>query len=511
MSKDISRDFLFGIDAIANEKDVDREIIFQAVECALASVTAKRYDEEVDIRVSIDRDTGQYDTFRQWTVVPDDAPEDEDMPPSKIIHLTKAQEVDPGLEVGDVVEEMVDSVEFGRIGAQQVKQVIVQKVREAERSKVVENYAQKLHELITGTVKKVTRDFIILDLGNKAEGVIPKEEMIPREVVRMGDRLRGYLYEVNAEGRGPQILLTRTRPDMLIGLFKIEVPEISEDVIQIRAAARDPGSRAKIAVKTNDGRIDPVGACVGMRGSRVQTVSSELNGERIDIILWDDNPAQLVINAMAPAEVTSILVDEDTHSMDIAVPEEQLSQAIGRNGQNVRLASELTGWTLNVMSEKEADEKTVQESDKIKQVFVEALDVDEEFAAMLIQVGFSTIEEVAYLPQEELQSSTGLEADVAEELQSRARDFLLTRELASEEDLGDVKPDQDLLDLEGMSKELAYHLASSGIVSREDLAECSVDDVIDVNGMDEALAAKLIMNARKHWFEDDENQASSSA
>ena len=348
----MSKEIKLVVGSIADEKGVDKSVIFEAIEEALATVAAKRYVEDVDIRVAIDPKTGDYDTFRCWTVVADDAEIEE---PDKQIALSKAKEIDPDLDIGDVVEEQVESPEFGRIAVQQAKQVITQKVREAERTKVADQFAERIGEIITGVVKKVARDHILLDLGENAEGLLLKEEMIPREAVRVGDRLRAYLYEVNRERRGPLLLLSRTRPEMLIELFRIEVPEIAEEVIEIKAAARDPGSRAKIAVKTNDGRIDPQGACIGMRGSRVQAVSSELNGERVDVILWDDNPAQLVINAMAPAEIASIVVDEESHSMDLAVNEDQLSQAIGRNGQNVRLASELSGWTLNVMSVAEAE------------------------------------------------------------------------------------------------------------------------------------------------------------
>lgn len=493
----MNREIKLVVGSIADEKGVDKSVIFEAIEQALATVAAKRYAEDVDIRVSIDQKSGDYDTFRRWTVVPDDAEIEE---PGKQITVSKAREIDSELEAGDVIEEQVESPEFGRIAAQQAKQVITQKVREAERTKVADQFEERIGEIITGVVKKVSRDHILLDLGESAEGIILKEEMIPREAVRINDRLRAYLYEVNRERRGPLLLLSRTRPEMLVELFKIEVPEIAEQVIEIKAAARDPGSRAKIAVKTNDGRIDPQGACIGMRGSRVQAVSGELNGERIDVILWDDNPAQLVINAMAPAEIASIVVDEESHSMDLAVNEDQLSQAIGRNGQNVRLASELSGWTLNVMSVKEAETKSSDESEITKKLFVEQLGVDEDIAKILIDEGFSTIEEVAYVAAEEMEEIEEFDEDIVKELQERARDVLLTKELALEGSSG-VKPDQDLLELEGMDKELAYHLAKNGIVTREDLAEKSIDDVIDIEGMDEKRAAQLIMKAREPWFQ----------
>jgi N utilization substance protein A len=492
----MSREIKLVVDSIANEKGVDKSVIFEAIEQALATVAAKRYDEDVDVRVAIDPETGDYDTFRFWTVLPDDADIEE---PGKQIPLSKAKEIDEELEIGDVVEEQVDSPEFGRIAVQQAKQVITQKVREAERTKVADQFAERIGEILTGVVKKVARDHILLDLGENAEGILLKEEMIPREAVRVNDRLRAYLYEVNRERRGPLLLLSRTRPEMLMELFRIEVPEIAEEVIDIKAAARDPGSRAKIAVKTNDGRIDPQGACIGMRGSRVQAVSSELNGERVDVILWDDNPAQLVINAMAPAEIASIVVDEESHSMDLAVNEDQLSQAIGRNGQNVRLASELTGWTLNVMSESDAQTKSSDEGEVTKKLFMENLDVDEDLANILIAEGFSTLEEVAYVPAEEMEEIEEFDEDIVKELQERARDVLLTKELANE-GLGDIKPEDDLLEMEGMDRELAYRLAKHGILCREDLAEKAVDDVLEIEGMNEKLAAKLIMKAREPWF-----------
>jgi N utilization substance protein A len=493
----MSKEIKLVVGSIAGEKGVDKSVIFEAIEEALATVAAKRYVEDVDIRVSIDSNTGDYDTFRCWSVVADDA---EIVEPDKQITLSKAKEIDPELDVGDVVEEQIESPEFGRIAVQQAKQVITQKVREAERTKVADQFAERIGEILNGVVKKVARDHILLDLGENAEGILLKEEMIPREAVRVGDRLRAYLYEVNRERRGPLLLLSRTRPEMLVELFRIEVPEIAEEVIDIKAAARDPGSRAKIAVKTNDGRIDPQGACIGMRGSRVQAVSSELNGERVDVILWDDNPAQLVINAMAPAEIASIVVDEDSHSMDLAVNEDQLSQAIGRNGQNVRLASELSGWTLNVMSVAEAENKITDESQSTRELFMEQLGVDEDLANILIAEGFTTLEEVAYVPASEMEEIEDFDEDLVKELQERARDVLLTKELSSEEKAGNAEPADDLLDLEGMDRALAFRLAKSGIISREDLAESSVDDVIDIEGMDEERAAALIMKAREHWF-----------
>lgn len=501
----MSKDILLIVDSLSEMKGVDEAVIFEAVEAALATVTAKRYDDDVDIRVEIDRDTGDYETFRRWTVVADDR-DDEEFNPEREIPLSQAQaEFDPELELGDIIEESVESIGFGRIAAQQAKQVIMQKVREAERSKILGQFREKIGTILTAEVKQVKKGgnaSIVLDFGENVEGIIFKEGLIPSENIRVGDRIRAYLVEVNTEKRGPQLILSRAAPEMLIELFRVEVPEIGEEVIEVKAAARDPGSRAKIAVKTNDKRIDPIGACVGMRGSRVQAVSSELSGERVDIIMWDDNPAQLVINAMAPAEVSSIVVDEDTHSMDIAVAESQLSMAIGRSGQNIRLASELTGWTLNVMSVEEAEQKSENEGESSRALFMEHLDVDEDVAAILVAEGFTTLEEVAYVAMDELLQIEEFDEEIAEELQARARDALLTKELASEEALSDVKPADDLLGLEGMTEALAYTLARSGIVTREDLAEKSVDDVTGIEGLDDELAAKLIMAARQPWFDE---------
>jgi transcription termination/antitermination protein NusA len=499
----MNRDILDMVGLLSNQRGVDKEIIFEAIEAALAAVTAKRYDEEVAIRVAIDRESGDYETFRCWEVMEDS---DEELElPAQQIYLKDAKEVDPDLSVGDVIEENVESEKFGRISAQQAKQVIVQKVREAERKKIAEQYQNRVGELLIGVVKKVVREFIILDMGENAEALLMREEMIPRESFRVNDRIRVLLHEVREDRRGPQLMVSRVRPEFLIELFKIEVPEIGEEVIQIMGAARDPGSRAKIAVKTNDGRIDPIGACVGMRGSRVQAVSNELGGERIDIVLWDDNPAQLVINAMAPAEVASIVVDEDSKSMDIAVSEEQLSQAIGRNGQNVRLASELTGWTLNIMTESDADIKHETEAKEMKELFKEKLDVDEDIAEVLATEGFTSIEEIAYVPLTELAAIEGFDEEIAEELQQRASDVLLTQEIASVEERN-VEPAQDLIELEGMTPELAQQLANNGVVTRDDLAEQSVDDLSDIVEIDSELAAKLIMAARAFWFKDGDEE-----
>lgn len=500
----MTKEILMVAEAVSNEKGVSREIIFEAIEQALATATKKRYEEDADIRVVIDRATGEYESFRRWLVVPDE----ELALLGTQFTLEEAAEKDPSLKAGDIYEEQVENIGFGRIAAQTAKQVIVQRVREAERAQIVEEYSDRLGELVNGSVKKVTRDNIIVDLGNNAEGLLPREQLVGREVFRINDRVRAVLAEVNPESRGPQLFLSRACPEMLIELFRIEVPEIAEQVIEIRAAARDPGSRAKIAVKTNDGRIDPVGACVGMRGSRVQAVSGELSNERVDIVLWDDNPAQLVINAMAPAEVESIVVDEDTNTMDIGVAEDNLAQAIGRSGQNVRLASELTGWTINVMSVDEMAEKHEAESGQVIQRFMDALDVDEDVAAVLVDEGFSTLEEVAYVPLEEMMTIEGFDEDIAEELRGRAKDALLTAAIASEEELDAAEPAEDLLNMEGMDRHLAFVLASKGIVTMEDLAEQAIEDLMDIEDMNEERAGALIMQARAPWFEEADNDSS---
>ena len=486
------------VDAVSNEKGVSRGVIFEAIESALATATKKLNDnEEIDCRVSVDRETGDYETFRVWTVVEDE----EFLEEASQFTLEQAGEKDKSLAIGDTYEEKIDNVEFGRIAAQTAKQVIVQKVREAEREIVIGDYQDRVGELVAGTVKKVTRDNVIVDLGNNAEALLPRDQMIPRETFRVSDRLRALLVDVRSEQRGPQLFLSRTSPDMLIELFKIEVPEIAEEVIEIKAAARDPGSRAKIVVSTNDGRIDPVGACVGMRGSRVQVVSNELANERIDIILWDDNPAQLVINSMAPAEVASIIVDEDSHTMDIAVEEENLAQAIGRNGQNVRLSSALTGWAINVMSEEDAAAKQQQEASTFIEMFMEKLDVDEEVSEVLVQEGFTSLEEIAYVPLEEILAIEGFDEEIANELRNRAKDALLTQAIASEEDLSSANIADDLLSMEGMDDALALQLSEKSILSMEDLAEQAIDELMDIEGMDEERAGKLIMTARAPWFE----------
>ena len=494
----MSKEIMMVVDAVSNEKGVDKEVIFEALEAALASATRKKHGEEWDVRVAINRKSGDYDTFRRWKVFADDSKELE--VPDRELRLDDALDVDAKAQIGGYVEQPMESVSFGRIAAQQAKQVIVQKVREAERAQVVEAYKDRVGQLVSGVVKRVDRNGIFVDLGGNAEGFVSRTDMIMREQVKPQDRIKAFLKEVRPEPRGPQLFLTRSAPEFLIELFKLEVPEVGQGLIQILGAARDPGIRAKIAVRSNDPRIDPVGACVGMRGSRVQAVSNEIAGERVDIIPWDDNPAQFVINAMSPAEVISIVVDEDSHSMDIAVSEEKLSQAIGRGGQNIRLASQLTGWDLNVMTESDAEAKSESEARTLVENFMKQLDVDEDVATILVQEGFSTVEEIAYVPQAELNAIEDFNEDIVKELRSRARDVLLTQAIASEESLDSQLPADDLLLLEGMQPDLALALARRGVRTREDLAEQAVDDLLDIQGLTAEEAGKLIMKAREHWF-----------
>ena len=503
----MSKEILLVVEAVSNEKGVSADIIFEALELALATATKKRYEEEeVELRVAMDKETGEYETFRRWEVVPDDV---EIEFSEAQLTLTEAKEKDAALEIGSFYEIPVESMEYGRIGAQTSKQVIVQKIREAERAQVVDAYRSKVGELVSGQVKKVSREAVIVDLGNNAEAVLPREEWIPREMFRVGDRLRALLKEIRPEARGPQLALSRKSSVMLVKLFTLEVPEISDGIIEILASARDPGSRAKIAVKTNDGRIDPVGSCVGMRGSRVQAVSSELAGERIDVVPWDDNIAQLAINAMSPAEVVRITVDEETRSMDIAVAEENLAQAIGKGGQNVKLASELTGWELNIMTEEDAEQKHQQEAGSIVERFMEQLDVSEEVAVVLVEENFTTLEEIAYVPIEEMIAIEGFDDEIVEELRTRAKNALMTIELASEEELGDTEPAEDLLNMDGMDTRLAYQLVGIGIITMEDLAEQAIDDLIDMEDMTEERAGELIMTARAPWFEEESDDTES--
>lgn len=507
----MNKEVLMVVESVSHEKGVSKDVLFEAIEHALATATAKKYREDAKFAVSIDRESGSYDTFRTWEVIDPDREleEGEEPNPDAELTLEEAKEKDPSLEIGDFYRIPAESVEFGRIAAQTAKQVIVQKVRDAERARVVDMYSARVGELVSGTVKKTSRDSVIVDLGNNAEAVLTRENLIPRDSFRIGDRVRALLVEINPEYRGPQLILTRTTPQVLVELFKIEVPEIAEDVIEIRGAARDPGSRAKIAVKTNDGRIDAVGACVGMRGSRVQAVSGELAGEKIDVVLWDEDPARLAINAMSPADVKSIFKDEDTHTMDIAVEEDNLAQAIGRGGQNVRLATELTGWNLQVMGEEEAARKQEEESLGYVNDFMNLLSVDEDVATVLVEEGFTDVEEVAYVPIEELTSIEGFDSEIVDELRNRARDALLTREIAGGTD---GTPAQDLLEMEGMERGLAFELAAAGVVTMEDLAELSIADLLDIKAaVGEERAAELIMTARAPWFADEADETSEDA
>ncbi|MHB1591359.1 MAG: transcription termination factor NusA, partial [Sulfuricella sp.] len=451
------------------------------------------FHEDVDVRVDLDRDTGEYSSFRLWHVVPDDAVEF----PERQIGLTDAKERNPEVELDDYIEEPLEPVEFGRIGAQAAKQVILQKIREAEREQILNDFLERKEYLVTGTIKRMERGNAIIESG-RIEALLPRDQMIPKENLRIGDRVRAYLSRVDRAGRGPQLILSRIAPEFLVKLFDLEVPEIEDGLLEIKSAARDPGVRAKIAVKSNDQRIDPIGTCVGMRGSRVQAVTSELAGERVDIILWSPEPAQFVINALAPAEISSIVVDEEKHSMDVVVEEEQLAQAIGRLGQNVRLASELTGWTLNIMTEEEATQKNQEESSAIISQFMQKLDVDEEVAGILVQEGFGTLEEVAYVPLSEMLEIESFDEDTVNELRSRARNALLTEAIASEEKM--EAPSAELLAMEGMDDETARTLASKGVVTMDDLADLAVDDLVEMTGMDSERAKELIMTARAPWF-----------
>jgi N utilization substance protein A len=492
----MSKELLLVVDAVANEKGVPRETIFEAIEAALASAAKKRYhDQDVLTRVAIDQKDGSYETFRRWEVVADDVVMES---PDRQLRLMDAVDEADDVEVGDYIEEQIENPDFGRIAAQAAKQVIVQRVREAERQQVVDAWKNRVGELVTGVVKRAERGNIYVDLGGNAEAFIPKEKGIPRDALRAGDRVRGYLYDVRSEQRGPQLFISRAAPEFMIELFKLEVPEVGQGLVEIKACARDPGDRAKIAVLAYDNRTDPIGACIGMRGSRVQAVTNELNGERVDIVLWNDNPASLVINAMAPAEVQSIIVDEEKHSMDLAVSEELLAKAIGKGGQNVRLASRLTGWQLNVMTADQVQAKSEAEQVAARQLFMDKLEVDEEIAAILVSEGFNTVEEIAYVPVGELLAVEGFDEDIVEELRARARDALLNEALAEEEGLEDNQPADDLLALEGMDEATAYELAAHGVRTSEELSDLGADEVVEfgIEGMDEARAATLILAAR---------------
>ena len=500
-SKEGNKEILLVVDAVSNEKGVGKEVIFGALEVALASAAKKRYEGDPDVRVAINRRTGNYETFRRWQVVTD---ADQIETPDRQMALAEARGIQADAQVGGHVETPLENADFGgRIAAQTAKQVIVQKVRDAERAQIVDAYLHRKGELIGGTVKRLERGDVIIDVGGNVEAKIAREDLHPRESFRIGERVRGYLKDVRVESRGPQLFVSRVAPEFLIALFTLEVPEINQGIIEIKGAARDPGSRAKIAVKSKDARIDPIGACVGMRGARVQSVTNELAGERIDIVQWDDDSIRFVMNAMSPAEVESIIVDEDAHGMDIIVADEkQLAQAIGKGGQNVQLASRLTGWTLNVMTRVQSQAKRGQEDDALQRMFVGQLGVDEEIAAILVREGFAGLEEVAYVPVHEMLEIAEFDEEIVEELRGRARDMLLTRAIAAEERLGANRPSEDLLRMDGMDEELAYLLAGRGIATMDDLAELSVDDLSEIAGagLDDERAAKLIMTARAPWF-----------
>jgi N utilization substance protein A len=489
----MSREVLMLVDALAREKSVDKEIVFFALESALASATKKRFPEEADVRVSIDRTSGEYDSFRRWQVMDDETFETPDLH----IKLDEARKVNPDVQLEEFIEEPLESIDFGRIGAQAAKQVIFQKIRDAEREQILNDFMERKEFLISGTVKRIERGNAIIEFG-KIEALLPRDQMIPKENIRVGDRVRAHLLKVDRTVRGPQIILSRITPEFLVKLFELEVPEIEEGLLEIVSAARDPGARAKIAVRSHDARIDPIGTCVGMRGSRVQAVTNELAGERVDIILWSEDPATAVINALAPADVTSIVVDEDNHSMDVVVEEDNLAQAIGRNGQNVRLASELTGWELNIMTVEESGKKNELEFAKVRDLFIAKLDVDEEVADILVHEGFNTLEEVAYVPLEEMLEIEAFDEATVNELRSRARNALLTAAIANEEQV--EHNIEDLLKIEGMDEETARVLAGKGIGTQDQLADLDTDELVELTGMDEERATSLIMTARAPWF-----------
>ena len=495
-----TREILQVVDVVSNEKGVSKEVIFEAIEAALAAATRKVAGEHMDVRVAIDRTSGDYDVFRCWTVVDDEADE---FDPEQQITLSRAQRERPDAAIGDVVEEQIQAVPFGRIASQMAKQVIVQRVRDAEREKIVEMYTPRIGQMLVGQVKRLDRGNLIIDLGGNVDALLTREEMIPRENIRIGDRVCALLIDARIEQRGPQLFLSRRAPKLMMELFRREVPEVADNIVEVVGCARDPGVRAKIAVRSFDPRIDPIGACVGMHGTRVQAVSNELAGERVDIVLFDVNAAQFVLNALSPAKVVSITMDEETHAMDVAVAEDQLSIAIGRGGQNVRLASELTGWELNLMTEEQAAEKQEAEIGILRQMFVDKLDLDQSVADILVQEGFTSVEEIAFVPVGELLGIEEFDEELVQELRSRAQNVLLTQEISREEQLGDAEPADDLLEVDGMSRRLAYQLAAHGIVTREDLADQAVADLLEIEGFDEALAGQLIMAARAAWFTDD--------
>jgi len=489
----MSREVLLLVDALAREKNVEKGIVFIALELALASATKKRFHEDADVRVSIDPQTGDYQSLRRWQVVGDDAVEDA----ARQIALNEALQRNSEIKLEEFIEEVLEPLEFGRIGAQAAKQVIFQKIRDAEREQILNDFLERKEYMVTGTIKRMERGNAIIESG-RVEAALPRDQMIPKENLRVGDRVRAYLYKIDRTARGPQLILSRIAPEFLIKLFELEVPEIEEGLLEIKVAARDPGSRAKIAVRSHDQRVDPIGTCVGMRGSRVQAVTGELAGERVDIILWSEDPATFVINALAPAEISSILVDEEKHSMDIVVDEDNLAQAIGRGGQNVRLASELTGWELNIMTMEESQAKNEEEFSVVRRLFMEKLDVDEEVADILVQEGFTTLEEVAYVPLTEMLEIESFDEQTVNELRTRARNALLTEAIVSEEKVENIA--EDLLSLEGMDSQTARELAAKGVNTQEDLADLAVDDLVEMVDMDTERAKQLIMAARAPWF-----------
>ena len=499
-----NREMVMLVDVLAREKNVPRDIVFGALEMALASATKKKYSEDIDVRVNVDRNTGATESFRRWKVVADGTPLEF---PQAQIALADAQARQAGVAVDEFVEEPLEAVEFGRIGAQTAKQVILQRIRDAEREQILNDFLGRGDELVTGTVKRMERGNAIIESG-RLEALLPREHMIPKENLRVGDRVRAWVMKIDRQARGPQLVLSRTAPQFIMKLFELEVPEIEEKLLEIKSAARDPGIRAKIAVHTTDRRIDPIGTCVGMRGSRVQAVTQELAGERVDIVLWAADPAQLVIGALAPAEVSSILVDEEKHAMDVVVDEENLAVAIGRSGQNVRLASELTGWQINLMTEEESTKKQQEESGRIKEQFMAKLDVDEEVAGILIEEGFSTLEEVAYVPINELNEIEAFDENTVNELRNRARNALLVTAIANEEKMEGVDP--EMLKLEGMDTQLAAKLVEKGIKTRDDLADLAGDELAEMTGLDEEKTKKLIMAARAHWFADEATATAAS-
>jgi len=490
----MSREMLLLVDALAREKNVNKDIVFSALELALASATKKRIHDEADVRDVIDRNTGNYESFRRWQVVDEHEYVNEYLQ----IPLSEAKKDDPEVEIGDSLEEPLEPIDFGRIGAQAAKQVILQKIRDAEREQIISDFLERKEHIVSGTIKRMERGNAIVEAG-KIEAMLPRDQMIPKENLRIGDRVKAYLLRIDRNARGPQIILSRTAPEFVIRLFDLEVPEIEDGLMELKACARDPGLRAKIAVKSNDPRVDPIGTCVGLRGSRVTAVRNEIGGENIDIVLWSADPAQFVIGALSPAEVSSIVVDEEKHAMDVVVDEDNLAIAIGRNGQNVRLASELTGWNINLMTQEESATRSEAESANTRVLFIEKLDIDEELANLLIEEGFSTLEEVAYVPLAEMLEIDGLDEDIVNELRNRARNVLLTEAIATEEQLEGVA--EDLLSLDGMEKALAAKLAAKGVKTRDDLAELAVDEVVEYTGIDEERAKQLIITARAHWFE----------